>query len=116
MAQLVKNRLQCRRPWFDPWVEKTPWKRKWLPIPEFWPGEFHGLYSPWGCKEVNATEQLSLWLFRALKDLKKSSTPLNSQVSNLFLGLIWEFKLSTKQKQLRREDLSIWKRESQMYT
>ena len=23
-------------------------------------GEFHGLYSPWGCKESDATEQLSL--------------------------------------------------------
>ena len=22
----------------------------------FWPGEFHGLYSPWGCKESNITE------------------------------------------------------------
>ena len=24
------------------------------------PGEFHGLYSPWGCKELDMTEQLSL--------------------------------------------------------
>ena len=24
----------------------------------FWPGEFHGLYSPWGCKESDTTEQL----------------------------------------------------------
>ena len=24
-----------------------------------WPGEFHG-YSPWGCKESDTTEQLSL--------------------------------------------------------
>ena len=28
----------------------------------FWPGEFHGLYSPWGCKELDRTEQLSLSL------------------------------------------------------
>ena len=26
----------------------------------FWPGEFHELYSPWGCKESDTTEQLSL--------------------------------------------------------
>ena len=25
-----------------------------------WPGEFHRLYSPWGCKESDTTEQLSL--------------------------------------------------------
>ena len=28
--------------------------------PVFWPGEFHGLYSPWGHKESDTTEQLSL--------------------------------------------------------
>ena len=22
----------------------------------FWPGEFHGLCSPWGCKELDTTE------------------------------------------------------------
>ena len=26
----------------------------------FWPGEFHGLYSLWGCKELDTTEQISL--------------------------------------------------------
>ena len=26
----------------------------------FWPGEFHGLYSLWGCKESDTAEQLSL--------------------------------------------------------
>ena len=24
---------QCRRPRFDPWVRKIPWRRKWQPIP-----------------------------------------------------------------------------------
>ena len=28
----------------------------------FWPREFHGLYSPWGCKESDMTERLSLSL------------------------------------------------------
>ena len=53
-------RLQCRRPGFDPWVGKIPWRRERLPTPVFWPGEFHGLYSPWGHKESDPTEQLSL--------------------------------------------------------
>ena len=100
IAQLVKNRLQCRRPWFDswvgkirwrgdrlpttvflgfphgsagkkillqcgrpgfdPWVGKISWRRERLPTPIFWPGEFHGLHSPWGRKESDTTEQLSL--------------------------------------------------------
>ena len=60
VAQLVKNHLQCGRPGFDPWVGKIPWRRERLPTPVFWPGEFHGLYSPWGRKESDTTEQLSL--------------------------------------------------------
>ena len=31
-----------------------------LPTPVFWSGEFHGLYSPCGCKESDTTERLSL--------------------------------------------------------
>ena len=41
MAQPVKN-LQCRRPRFNPWVRKIPWKREWQPTLVFLPGEFHG--------------------------------------------------------------------------
>ena len=33
-----------------------------LPTPVFWPGEFHGLYSPWGRKQSDTTERLSLSL------------------------------------------------------
>ena len=29
-------------------------------MPVFWPGEVHGLFSPWGRKESDMTEQLSL--------------------------------------------------------
>ena len=44
---------------------EIPWKREWLPAPVFFPGEFHGQrslagYSPWGCKESDMTEQLTL--------------------------------------------------------
>ena len=40
--------LQCRRPGFDPWAGKIPWRRERLPTPVFWPGEFHEMYTPWG--------------------------------------------------------------------
>ena len=46
--------------WFNPWVWKIPWRREWLPSLVFWPRDVHVLYSPWGCKEFNTTEQLSL--------------------------------------------------------
>ena len=52
-------RLQCRRPRFTPWVGKICWRREQLPTPVFLLGEFHGLYSPWGCKELDTTERLS---------------------------------------------------------
>ena len=96
--------LQCRRPWLDSWVGKTPCRRDTLPTAVFLgfpggsdneesafnggdlglipglgrsPGEgkgyplqysclenLHGQrslvgYSPWGCKELDMTEQLS---------------------------------------------------------
>ena len=35
---------------------------KKLPTPVFWPGELHGLYSPWGHKELDTTERLPLSL------------------------------------------------------
>ena len=48
-------------------MEKIPWRRDWLPTPVFLPVEFHGQrsladYSPWGCKESDRTEQLTLSL------------------------------------------------------
>ena len=52
--------LQCGRPGFNPWVGKIPWRRERLPTPIFWPGEFCGLHSPWGRKEPDTTEWLSL--------------------------------------------------------
>ena len=65
--QVVKNCLQCRRPGFDPWVGKIPWRREGQPTLVFLPGESHGQrslvgYSPWGHKELDMTGQLSISL------------------------------------------------------
>ena len=40
--------------------QEDPLEKVRLPTPVFWPGEFHGLYSPWGRKESGTPEQLSL--------------------------------------------------------
>ena len=32
---------------------EDPWGRERLLTPVFWPGEFYGLYSPWGHKELD---------------------------------------------------------------
>ena len=34
--------LQHRRPDFNPWVGKIPWRRKWHPTPVLLPGKYHG--------------------------------------------------------------------------
>ena len=62
MAQLVKNPPAMGRPGFDSWVGKIPWGKERLRTPVFWLGEFHELYSPWGGKESDTTERLSLLL------------------------------------------------------
>ena len=36
VAQLVKNPLQCRRPWFDSWVRKICWRRDRLLLQYSW--------------------------------------------------------------------------------
>ena len=56
--------LQHRRPGFDPWIGKTPWRREQQPTPVFLPGEFYGQrslvgYSPTR-KESDTTERVSL--------------------------------------------------------
>ena len=60
VAQLVKNPPAMWETWVRSWVGKIPWRRERLPIPVFWPREFHRLYSSWGHKESDTTEQLSL--------------------------------------------------------
>ena len=45
---------------WETWVGKIPLRRARLPTPVFWPGELHGLYSPWGRNESDTTEQSSL--------------------------------------------------------
>ena len=45
MAQMEKRLSVMQETGFDLWVGKMPWRRERLPTPEFWPGEFRGLYS-----------------------------------------------------------------------
>ena len=63
VAQMVKNRPAMKRPRFDHWVRKIPWRRKGEHTPVFLPGEFQGQrslvgYTPWGPKESDMTERL----------------------------------------------------------
>ena len=53
----------ARRPSFDPWVWRIPWRRKWQPTPVFLSGESHRQrrladYNPWSHKELDTTKWL----------------------------------------------------------
>ena len=55
VAQWERIHWQGGTLWFNPWVEKIPWRRKWQPNPVFLPGKSHGQrslegYSPWCCR------------------------------------------------------------------
>ena len=63
VAQMVKNLSATQ----ETQVGKIPWRRKWQPTPVFLPEESHGPrslagYSPWGRKESDKTEWLTLSL------------------------------------------------------
>jgi len=60
VAQLGKNLPAMLKTWVQPLGWEDPLEKGRLPTPVFCPGEFHGLYSPWGHKESDTTEQLSL--------------------------------------------------------
>ena len=50
--------------WVPSLGQEDPLGKEWQPIPIFLPRKFHGQrslasYSPWGCKELDTTEQLA---------------------------------------------------------
>ena len=80
IAQLVKNLPAM----WEIWVWSLGWKDpldKGKSTSVFWPGKFHGLYSPWGCKKLDTTEQLLLSLPMIAQIWKNSSIYLGEWIS-----------------------------------
>ena len=101
--RLSRIHLQCRRPGFDLWLRKTPWRREWQSIPVFLSGEFHRQkslagYSPWGHRESDMNEKLT---FSCFLQIASQSLP--------FLLLYLNFSACTKAKTYRgrRELINI---------
>ena len=52
----------CKRFWFDPWVGKTPWRRKWQPSPVFLTEKPHGQRNLVGQRVTKSWTCLSDWV------------------------------------------------------
>ena len=62
---MIKNLSAVQEIWVQSLGWEDPWRRAWISTPVFFPGESHGQrslkgYSPWGCKESDTTERLTL--------------------------------------------------------
>ena len=87
--------------WFNPWIWKIPWSRKWQRSPVFLPRAFHGQrslagYSPWGCKESDTTERLkqtepfNSGLRKQYTQIQRKNTsiPFLNNHNHLFIGYL----------------------------
>ena len=89
VAQLVKNPSAMQVTWVQSLGWEDPWRMERLPSPVFWSGEFHGLYSPWGHKESDATEQFSLHFFTVPYNKCLSKTIIkNMQIDLIMLAFL----------------------------
>ena len=98
---------QCRRhrrPGFDAWVRKIPWRRVWQPTPVFLPGESQGHrslvgYSPQGCKESDMTE--------VTQRTQQRYNIYNSLVLEIVLEITYFEVNSIKTKEIKTQNLSL---------
>ena len=90
VAQLVKNPPTMWETWVWSLGWEIPWRKEHIAV--FWPGEFHGLYSSRGCKQLDTTVQLSL---SPLDELDVTSVTslclLNTPITALFMILSPQF-------------------------
>ena len=102
VAQLGENLSAVQETWVLSLGLEDPWRRERLPTPVFWPGEFHGLYSPW--KESDTVEWLSsnlqylvqyqahsiwsvnMWTERILKKFYEDKIPRARQDSDSYVS------------------------------
>ena len=85
--------LQCRRPSFDPWVRKIPWRGEWLPTPVLLPGESHEQrtlagYSLWGSQRVKHNWVTNTFTF-SLSGHLTSNSLINWSYHNSTISWFW---------------------------
>ena len=83
VAQLVKNPPAMWETWIWSLGREDPWRRQRLPTPVFWPRELHGLYGPWGHKELDTTEYLSLSFVNWGLETNKMTSKISLGTNNI---------------------------------
>ena len=74
MAQLGKSPPAMQETLVRSLGQEDPLEKGKATNSSIWPGEFHGLYSPWGRKQSDTIEQLSL---RTMKNKLQMKTGPN---------------------------------------
>ena len=107
--------LRCRRPGFDPWVGKIPWRRECQPTPVLLPGKSHGWrklvgYNPWGHKELDTTERLLflssfLWKCHTWSHWPEPSCTASTWVWVRLENVVF---LCVQEKEIGWAGLSLW--------
>ena len=80
VAQPVRNPPAMQETQVPSRVGKIPWSREWQPTPIFLPGKSHGRrslvrHSPWGHRESDTAERLSLTSFTRPGTTGKQGSP-----------------------------------------
>ena len=105
MAQMGKNLPAMQETWVWSLGREIPWRREWLPIPVFLPGEFHWQkslagYSPWGHTESDTTERLTHTHMNSfiLVHLKTKRTWWDFKKNVNYQNLNWQSNISHDKK------------------
>ena len=80
-------------PGLIPGLGRSPGEGKGYPLQ--YSGEFHGLYSPWGCKESDTTERLSLSRSCSVMGSSVLREAFSSVLNNSYLS-IYDFPRVTR--------------------
>ena len=110
MAQLVKNPPAMRETWVWSPGWEDPLEKGKATHSSILPGEFHGLYSSWGCKESDTTEWLSLSQTIKIQVQRAKIFPQQKKLILSYCGSGWEKSVFPLQKIRRQRFLFIQSR------
>ena len=108
MAQLVKNPPTMWEAWVRSLGWEDPLEKERLPTPIFWPGEFHGLYSPWGHKESDMTE-CHHYTVKGFGVVNKAEIYFFLELSSFFHDPANVGNLISGSSEFSKTSLNIWK-------